>query len=71
MSECCLGEIWQCIYVIYDSLLTNQMALSFNINIFTGNKFLLQDQTNIYVSDRQEKHTFAQDSFHFQGNSAI
>ena len=27
-----LSEIWKCIYILCDSLLTNQMALSFNIN---------------------------------------
>ena len=47
-----LGEIRQCIYILCDSLLTNQ--ISFNI------KYLLQYQTKISDS-------LAQDCFYFQG----
>ena len=39
-----LGEIQQYIYIFCNSLFTNQMALSFHINILTGYIFL-QDQT--------------------------
>ena len=35
-----LSEIWQCIYILCDSLLTNQMALSFNITTLSGYIFL-------------------------------
>ena len=35
-----LGEIWQCIYILCDFLSTNQMALSFNINILAGYIFI-------------------------------
>ena len=38
-----LDEIRQCIYLICDSLLTNQMTLSFNINIL----ILLEDQNKL------------------------
>ena len=35
-----LGEIRQCIYVLYDSLLTNTMALLFNLIILAGYIFV-------------------------------
>ena len=42
-----LGEIWQFIMFFCDSLLTNQMALSFNI-ISKQSIFLMQDQTKSF-----------------------
>ena len=42
------------------------MALSFNINILTGYIFTARPNYDLRVSDRQEKHAFAQECFYLQ-----
>ena len=61
-----LSEIWQCIYILCDSLLTNQMALSFNITTLSGYIFC-KAKLRLRVSDWQGKQSFAQDCFYFLG----
>ena len=56
-----LGEIRQGTYELRDSLLTNQMALSFNIDILAGYIFVARPNYDKIVSDRQGKKFLAQD----------
>ena len=52
--------------LLCDSLLTNQIALSFNINILSGYIFVVRTtKTSEFLTDK--KHSFAQDCFYFQG----
>ena len=61
-----LSKIWQCVYILCNSLLTYQMALSFNINnYFSRVYFCCKTKLRVGVSDRQGKHAFAQDYFYF------
>ena len=51
-SACFLGDIQQCIYALCDSLLTNQMALSFKINILAGYilEFLISKENFLFCT---------------------
>ena len=62
-----LGEIWRCIKEVCDSLLTNQMALSFSINISTGYIFIAKPNQDLEFLRGKKRMFFSQDSFYFQG----
>ena len=57
-----LGKIRQCIYMLCKSMFNNKMALSFNINIYTGYMYTAKK-----VSCRQENMFLVQESFYLQG----
>ena len=49
-----MGEIPQCIYKLCGSLLTNQMALSFNINILSGYSFVPRPNQDLeFLTDKE------------------
>ena len=57
----------QCIYILCNSLLNNQTALSFNINTLSGYIFIARLNLDLRVSDRERKHACLPDSFDLYG----